>query len=399
MVPNPDIPRDWNLIKFRLNPRYSKQGSLDGLIGNGLGGRPFPDPDYPEAGGGAEFSYYKPREAYALKRRLDRQEQQLRGFYESVSTETHAPDPTFEAASKVLAGMGGPRVNRDDGHRNPAAGARANQTSARRNLANTYLWTAEGGYFAETTSTTDVVTQTTTGKYSLKGTATFGASAKLGGGGISSKFGFELSMSGGSSVTRTKKKESKQTFKVDVACTGGQDLLRYEDGKLVYDPAGQPRTVPGRVDAYRFMTFYLDPTKDNFDDFYGKVVDPDWLATDPQAAPLRQANQSGQKPPCWRIFHRVTFVSRLLDPDAGQLQQEMLALGLRSDYDLISKLEPYVKANPANLADRTSLAAATVEAVTVHLYQLTPYAADIVALLADYLGVPDTPILGPATAG
>ncbi|HSV64399.1 MAG TPA: LamG domain-containing protein [Mycobacteriales bacterium] len=400
MVPNPDIPRDWNLIKFKINPRYTKQGTLDGVIGNGLNGRPFPDPDYPDAGGGVQFSYYKPREAYALKRRIERQEQQLRGFYESVSTETHAADPTFERANKVLADMGGPRLDRDTGRGDTAAaGARAIQAAARRNLANTYLWTAEGGYFAETTSTTDVVTQTTAGKYSVKGTATFGASAKLEGGGISSKFGFELSMSGGSSVTRTRKKESKQTFKIDVSCTGGQDLLRYVDGKLVYEADGTPKTVPGRVDAYRFMTFYLDTTKDNFDDFFGKVVDPDWLATDPQAASLRQANQTNQKPPCWRILHRVTFVSRLLDPDAGKLQKEMRAAGLRSDYDLITKLGPHVTANPANLANLANLTAATTEAVTTHLYPLTPYIADITKLLADYLGVPANPTAPAITPG
>jgi hypothetical protein len=85
---------------------------------------------------------------------------------------------------------------------------------------------------------------------------------------------------------------------------------------LVYDAAGRPVPVPGQVDAYRFLTFYLGETSANFDDFYRKVVDPIWLqgSNAPDAAALRQAQQSSAKPPCWRILHRVTYVSRVLPP-------------------------------------------------------------------------------------
>ncbi|MFE1794350.1 hypothetical protein ACFW7J_39080, partial [Streptomyces sp. NPDC059525] len=33
MLPNPDVPRDWNLVPFKINPRYVKQGTLDGRAG------------------------------------------------------------------------------------------------------------------------------------------------------------------------------------------------------------------------------------------------------------------------------------------------------------------------------------------------------------------------------
>lgn len=33
MLPNPDIPLDWNIIHFPINPRYTKQGTLDGAVG------------------------------------------------------------------------------------------------------------------------------------------------------------------------------------------------------------------------------------------------------------------------------------------------------------------------------------------------------------------------------
>ncbi|GLY20663.1 LamG domain-containing protein [Micromonospora sp. NBRC 101691] len=372
MMPNPDIPRDWNIIEFQINPLYTKQGTLDGLVGNGLAG-PFPDPThYPTAGDGAEYSYFKPREAYALKRRVERQAQQLQSYYDSVSTQTHAPDRTAEKAKEI-----------------------ANKSSARRNLVNTYVWTAGGGFFAESTQTTDTVTETTGGSYSVKGTISGGGMFEVKGAAGGMKLGFEASIAGGTSVTRTRAKSSTKTFGLDVACTGGRDLQRYTDaGAPVYDPATkQPVTSPGRVDAYRFMTFYLDVTKDNFEDFYGKVIDPIWLATSPQAAALRQAHQADQKPPCWRVFHRVTFVSRLLDPVAASpnapasLAKALQSEGFSSIYDLIQTIEPDVRKSPANLASLANLTAATTEIVTKKLYRLTPHTQEIIVHVARYLGI------------
>ncbi|MGQ4807329.1 hypothetical protein NKDENANG_00677 [Candidatus Entotheonellaceae bacterium PAL068K] len=86
--------------------------------------------------------------------------------------------------------------------------------------------------------------------------------------------------------------------------------------KPVFDADGNAATAAGKVDAYRFKTFYLDSSNRNFEDLFGKVVDPIWLAQSDHAnaAARRQAHQSDKKPPCWRVFHRVTFVSRIL-PD------------------------------------------------------------------------------------
>ncbi|WP_141722985.1 LamG domain-containing protein [Micromonospora matsumotoense] len=372
MMPNPDIPRDWNIIEFQINPLYTKQGTLDGLVGYGLSG-PFADPThYPTAGDGAEYSYFKPREAYALKRRVERQAQQLQSYYDSVSTETHAPDRTAEKIKEITS-----------------------RSSARRNLANTYIWTAGGGFFAESTETTDAVTETTGGSYSIKGTVGGGGMFELKGGMGGAKIGFEASIAAGSSVTRTRAKTATKTFGLDIECTGGRDLQRYTNGETpVYDSVTkQPVTAPGRVDAYRFMTFYLDVTKDNFEDFFGKVVDPIWLATSPQAAALRQANQAEQKPPCWRVFHRVTFVSRLLDPAASSstapasLAKALQREGFSSIYNLIQTLEPDIKNDPANLTNLTSLTAATTTVLTQKLYRLTPYTQEIIVHVARYLGI------------
>ena len=71
MLPNLDIPKDINLIPFPINPRYTKQGTLDGAIGMNEHGKVL-DPDYRNAQGYGEYSYFKPREAYTLKRRIER---------------------------------------------------------------------------------------------------------------------------------------------------------------------------------------------------------------------------------------------------------------------------------------------------------------------------------------
>ncbi|NES07150.1 MAG: LamG domain-containing protein [Okeania sp. SIO2F4] len=70
--PNPDIPKDWNIISFPINPRYTKQGTLDGKVGDRLDGSVQTDPDYPQAIQYGEYSYFKPIETYALKRQIER---------------------------------------------------------------------------------------------------------------------------------------------------------------------------------------------------------------------------------------------------------------------------------------------------------------------------------------
>ncbi|WP_170317033.1 LamG-like jellyroll fold domain-containing protein [Acrocarpospora corrugata] len=403
MLPSPDIPRDWNLIPFPINPRYTKQGTLDGIIGYGEHGTakepgPFADPDFPNAATGVrgEFSYYRPAEAYRIKKRIQREQQQLQGFYDSVSTETHVPDPTHGQAAKVLNGMmGGTGAEVTQGG-NPEAGRAAVRAASRRNIVNTYVWTAAGGFFAETTGTTDQVTETTAGSFTFN--ATRGGHFSLGfeafGQGL--KFGVEASMGAGYSVTRTKSKEATRTFSLDVHCAPGRRLQKHDGDTPLFDIDGRPALVPGRVDAYRFMSLYLDTTTDNFEDFYGKVIDPEWLdrSSDPNAQALKAARQAERKPPCWRIMHRVTFVSRVLSTTPAahpSLEQAMATQKIISPYALIKKLEPYLG---ASTADPTALTAATRTAITERFPAFIPYLNNITALLISYYeatGAPAAP--------
>ncbi|MGW0593826.1 LamG-like jellyroll fold domain-containing protein [Streptosporangium sp. NPDC002607] len=387
MLANPDIPKDWNIISFPVNPRYTKQGTLDGAVGFNDRGKVC-DPDYPTAIDYGQYSFFKPREAYALKRRIMREQERLRAFYENASTETHHADPTGKQARKILRAMGitepPAKPDRD------ATSSAVPEGFSHRDLVNTYVWTAQGGFFAETTQATDAVTETHSGSYTFKstlsGSVEFGFKVKSTG--LTGKF--DASLGGSTSVTRAKSKEASRGFGLTVDCAPSGDLQRYDNGKPVFTPQGKPVLVPGKVDAYRFLTFYLGESSANFDDFYHKVVDPIWLSNsnEANAAALRQARQSVAKPPCWRVMHRVTYISRVLPPvpppGAPPLERAMRAENIDSNYELIQRLDPYVRTSATRASD---LAVATRAALAARLPELLPHADDVITYLAQYYGL------------
>ncbi|MFJ5881761.1 LamG-like jellyroll fold domain-containing protein [Kitasatospora cineracea] len=390
MLPNPDIPADWNIIHFPINPRYTKQGTLDGAVGFDDHGK-VTDPDYPTAANYGEYSYFKPRDAYALKRRITRDQQRLQAYYESISTEVghDSGNPAAEAQAKaVLRSMGMSAELQSSG----GSGGSATATGfSHRDLVNTYVWTAQGGFFAETTEATDAVSETTSGSYSF--TYSYGGSFDLNFGafGLGWAFHLDASRGGGFSTTRAKGKESSRSFGLDVQCAPSHDLQRRDgNGKPLYDAAGKPVLMPGKVDAYRFLTFYLGENSANFDDFYHKVVDPLWLSGSnaPDAAALRQTRQSSAKPPCWRVLHRVTYISRVLapvpPPGAPPLERAMRTENIASNYELIKRLEPYVRSAATSSAN---LAAVTRDALAAQLPELLPHAAEITEYLGHYFGL------------
>lgn len=109
-----------------------------------------------------------------------------------------------------------------------------------------------------------------------------------------------------------------------------------------YDEDGKAIGIPEKVDACKCKTFYLDSRKQNIEDLSGKVIDRIWLAESdhPTAIAMREARQSDCKPGCWRILHRVTFVS-IVFPKVKHIgteaafEQAMQAEGLESNRKLV----------------------------------------------------------------
>ncbi|MEQ9553056.1 MAG: LamG domain-containing protein [Coleofasciculus sp. G3-WIS-01] len=408
MLPNPDIPIDWNIIPFQMNPRYTKQGTLDGRVGYDEQGAVVLDPDYVNARQYGEYSYYKPKEAYAIERRIQREEQRLLNYYQNSDTEIAETGQIIGAAAGAAAGlMAGPlgmAVGAGVGSIVGGFGDALSQGTslelpqkfAKRNLVNTYVWTADGGFFAETTETTDVKSEVTAGSFSFSGAVGGSFSTDVEIFSIGFNLAFEASIGGGFSLTKTKAKDTEKSFSIEVNVDVPGDLQKTapdanNEWKPVFDDHGNAVTAAGKVDAYRFKTFYLDSSDRNFEDLFGKVVDPIWLAGDsPNAVALRQAQQSDKKPPCWRVFHRVTFVSRILPdfPDLTEppLEAVLKAQDIDSNWLLIQKLDPFVR---SKTQDAVAFADAVRQALNTYLPELAPHSDEIIDYLKIYYGIID----------
>jgi hypothetical protein len=82
------------------------------------------------------------------------------------------------------------------------------------------------------------------------------------------------------------------------------------------------------------MSFFLEGSDKNFQDFFSYVVDPEWLASnDEEARALRQA-QSGKTNKAWRVLHRVTYVERPALMGFGRSPRTMTAAE-STDYQLL----------------------------------------------------------------
>lgn len=414
MVPNPNIPKDTNIIPFSINPRYTKQGTLDGAVGYDQNGKVL-DPDYPEAINYGEYSYFKPSEAYILRQRIQAEETRLRTFYEDFRTTP--PGATGVLAGGLTGAITGASVAGAAAPFVAAAGIAAgglidaltsnNDLPAqysKRNLVNSYIWTADGGLFAESTETTDIQQESTSGAYNFTGNATFSAAATGEVVGISLNVETKASFGGSLNLTKSKTKEASQSFSIDLTNNTPGDLQRFridERGNLVrdeagrpireYDANGNPLDAPGKVNAYRFLSFYLTPDTQNYDAFFNEVIDPIWLEENnsPNAQALRQARQPQGGPACWRIFHRVTFVSRILpefpDPTAPPLDRAIQNTDLSSSYELIKLVEPFVLNATANAGE---FDAAVRNAIRVYLPELSEgLTQEVVLALANYFGV------------
>ena len=403
---NPDIPKDWNIISFPLNPRYTIQGSLDGKIGYNEDGSVCTDPNYPQAATYGEYSYFKPKEAYALKKTIDQEMQELQNYYDNFdASPLSANNPVNKLMksnySLLAAAAGGVPGTAAQGLAAASTfGSLGDALSkdqsiaqkfAKRNLANTYVWTADGGFYAETTDTIDVMQDSVSGSYSFNNQFSTGLSVEFSAMGADFTFGLDSSMGGSLNITKTKSKEASKSFSIDMSIRPSGDMQYYEpaSGDPVYEN-GQPKLVTGRVDAYRFMTFYLDSSKENFEDLFSKVVDPIWLeqSSHPNAVAMRQANQAEKKPGCWRLMHRVTFVSRILpefaDPTAAPLESAMKAENIESNYELIKMLEPFVKNKTGSYVEFSD---AVRNTLTTYLPELLPHVTDVIKYAALYFGL------------
>jgi hypothetical protein len=372
MRPNPDIPKDWNIIHFPINPTYIKQGTLDGKMGL------LPDVDYPNAlAYNQDSSFFKPIEAYALKNRIRREESQIQNYFEQYAAGAigrrqaalHFSEADL-AAGRMLAKF--PNLSKY-------------------NLINTYVWTADGGLFAETQDVLDSQQEMTGGSYAFTGKAGLYIDFSTAGPGAGMEFALDALFGGHLNLTVTKTQDTSSSFCMNINLDNVErDIYVHNDHGEVITDGGKPIKQPGKVDAYRFMTFYLEPKSDHFDDFFNTVVDPIWLAQsdDPGAVALRDARNDGKKPACWRVIHRVTYVSRVLPPldlsAPPSLEKTLQTLDIDSNYELIKQMEPYVRDHLTDFADFSQKVDSTINA---YLPELAPHRKEVKQYLSLYFGL------------
>ena len=281
MRPNPDIPKDRNLVSFVINPRYTKQGCLDGRRGLDV------DVDFPGVGdiGPIHASYLKPTEAYAWKERIRRSEEQLASEYERYQTKAEAERPQANKPPK----------------------------RSKRNICNSYVWTADGGTFQETHTNVDFVQQEISGISSFRDGDGFGIDGEATLVGNLRAGSLDLMWTTHINLMLTKDVNSENSFELQAELPGAVDIRSYDVS------AGKMVKRPGAVDAYRWMSFWLEPSAEATDVFFNQVVDPEWLEdpSDADARVLRSLAESLKKEKgdartkAWRVFHRCTYVSRV----------------------------------------------------------------------------------------
>ena len=293
ILPNPAIPPDRNIIVFPMNDSYTKNGTLDGKVGL------VNDPAYPDADI-RRGSFFRPVEAYSLENRIKRQRERASSIAKQFDPQRMALalDTGLDKLRDTTS-----EVSENDSE-NPIA-------LSGQGLVNRYVWTADGGFHAEEQQA------------SISSSRAFSGSSTIGGGGgihgeaDAVMFGTGLAWSldimstHRLSIQASKKATTDALLRLDVTVNGDAFLRTFDpDAEDDYGRKGAylPGLSPGKVQTYRFMTFYLPPSAENRTQF-STIVDPTWLrlSNDSNARALRRLKTSSP----WRVFHRVTYVERV----------------------------------------------------------------------------------------
>ncbi|MFS8072031.1 MAG: LamG domain-containing protein, partial [Byssovorax sp.] len=338
------VPLDVNTITFLINPAYTMNGSLDGMVGS-MPADPAFYPHVPEMrsqyGSLYPASYFRLKEAYALKDAIERQDKERESFFYNFNSSDadQLPDTPPTGAPSVGGGNAGPAGDdpaatkeqndqqkqeaKNEGEKRQAdidarlasmeqrvrAGSafaswqlrmQNLQTRAgKRNIVNTYVWDGDGGLRTEEQSFASTIEHTLSTSTEDSGGAGGQVDAMV----VGFKFALSLMGSGSKTDSRSKTLSLSRTLGLAV------DLSGVEKSGIT-DQKDNPLVLGEKVDRYRFMSFYLEGSTDHFNDFFSYVVDPEWLISgDEEARALRMAR--GAKPnKCSRVLHRVTYVER-----------------------------------------------------------------------------------------
>jgi hypothetical protein len=115
--------------------------------------------------------------------------------------------------------------------------------------------------------------------------------------GLNSQNTFSLTQT----ISKTESRSKGIQLNIDLGAVEYKGITDFNDRPI----------LPGeKVDRYRFMSFYLEGSSQNFHDFFSYVVDPEWLQSNSEEARALRQTQGGKPNKAWRVLHRVTYVER-----------------------------------------------------------------------------------------
>ena len=329
--PNQNIPEDWNVIMFPLKPDYIKNGTLDGMVGLES------DPDYPSSIHGELGSYFKPVEAYALKQTIDQEKESLKTFFNQISTTPLSAMQSMETPENPLLRKWDDKISS-------------------RNIVNSYVWTAQGGFYAEEEQYQDVKKVSHGGIFSVSLKLGIYGSLQLRGGGVGLDVEADILFGPRWETSIVSSEENSNSFGMNVGLTGEGWLNKWNAEAKKYEEFD----CPGKVDGYRFMSYYLSPDTNNFGTFFNDVVDQAWLNNSnvPNAIALKQAKNTENS--VWRILHRVTFVSRVppeykSSPDENPTPSVSKPVNIQFNQWFIDLLNKHLDLSPSRAAIDTAV--------------------------------------------
>jgi hypothetical protein len=368
-IPNSQIPRDLNIVSFRMNSQYLRPGVLDGVIGYAYNPATLPtgaqtyatstgemqlviDKNFSPGTIGHDASYMRVVEAYKVKRQIDQQAFNAIALYQAQFNSNAWPTD-----SRLTPNL---------------------------DFYNEYIWTSRGGTqevkhtwtttFDEVVNTTDGNTATANVNFNLKlsavtvtivdlkfaftyttkwatktsfnttGTTSFDISASFDG--LETDTQMRYAANNDAHFVMKFNSMFNQNNQSGLNLVIGSDGLVYSIAPNVSSGAGMPTSNnlddsltyvqpqpayttgnangltgalepydrPGKVKQFRTYAFFLQPAADNSDNFWNQVIDPIWLANSDEAdaRAMRSAQQHTSIP--WRVLYRVTYCERFLPP-------------------------------------------------------------------------------------
>jgi hypothetical protein len=358
MQPVDGIPPDVNTITFMMNPAYCMNGSLDGLTGSkATADRFFKHVPAMRAQFGSLYpaSYFRLKEAYNLKNKIEQADKQRESYFanfnallvdeaslnrqtnvsnadrDSLTLEREEDKPSSttpisaeeQSKQQVATGKASTKKSmvettqkqkeidskiQDQQQQVHASASFAKwqkrmediQVKAgKRNIVNNYVWDADGGLRSEAQSFANTVEHTIGGSFSMN--AGLGFEGKFMAGGLGVELTAQATVNMTQTMNKTESRSKGLELNVDLSRVEFRDITDFRDNPL----------YPGeKVSRYRFMSFYLEGSSNNFKDFFNYVVDPEWLQSNNEESRLLRLVQAGKPNKTWRVLHRVTFVER-----------------------------------------------------------------------------------------